>query len=93
MFALAFLNVGGEEILLVALLALAFFGVDKLPQAARALGRWRAKMQQQIDAVAREIETPEEREFRKQTEFERRRESQVRSPPREDDSHPVRKDS
>ncbi len=75
---LAFLNLGATELALIAVLLVMFFGIDKLPAAARALGRAQAEWSRAKKDIERELRTEEERELSKQREFERQREAQVR---------------
>lgn len=74
---LALFNLGAPELLLVLVLLVVFFGVDKLPETARRLGRMKA----QFDRLGRQwtaaIETEEDRMMREMLEFERVREQQV----------------
>lgn len=51
-----FLNLGGGEIFLVVLCVLMFFGTDKLPEVARALGKGMKEMKNATAEIQREIE-------------------------------------
>lgn len=54
---LAIFGIGGTEFLLIAILFIAFFGVEKVPETARALGRFQAELK----AQAGKYKTEEER--------------------------------
>jgi sec-independent protein translocase protein TatA len=51
-----FLNLGGGEIFLVVICVLMFFGTDKLPEMARALGKGMREMKNATAEIQREIE-------------------------------------
>lgn len=76
--ALAFLNLGATELVLIAVVFLLFFGVDKLPAAGRAIGKLQGQWARARRDIEREIRSEEERELDKLREFERRRELQMR---------------
>lgn len=75
--ALAFLNLGAPEILLVGLLLLLFFGADKLPQMARSIGRAKAELEKTQRSVSEALKNEEEKALDEQLAFERERERQV----------------
>jgi Sec-independent protein translocase protein TatA len=75
--SLAFLNLGASEIALVLLLMLLFFGVDKAPQMARALGRLRGELDRAKGQVEAALKTEDERAYDAQLEFERERERKI----------------
>lgn len=74
---LAFLNLGPSELAVLLLLFLLLFGVDKVPQMARSLGRARAELTRAEADVREALETEEERLMREQLAFERAREATV----------------
>ena len=74
---LAFLNLGPSELVVLLLLFLLLFGVDKAPQIARSLGHARAEMQRAEAQVREALETDEERQTREQLDFERQREATI----------------
>lgn len=51
-----FLNLGSGEIVLVVLFILMFFGADKLPEMARAIGKGMKDMKNATAEIQREIE-------------------------------------
>jgi len=51
-----FLNLGSGEIFLVVMCILMFFGADKLPEMARALGKGMREMKNATAEIQREIE-------------------------------------
>ena len=55
-FLVLFLNLGGGEIFIVVLLALLFFGADKIPQMARAFGKGMREMKNATAEIQKEIE-------------------------------------
>lgn len=75
---LAFLNLGATELVLVAVVFLLFFGVDKLPAAGRAIGRLQGEWSRARKQVERELRSEEDREDDRLREFERKRELQIR---------------
>lgn len=79
MTVLALLNLGTSEILLLLVLMVLLFGVDRLPQLARSLGRAKAQFDGARRQLSLEMETEKERQLREQLSFERQREQQVAS--------------
>lgn len=55
-FLVLFLNLGGGEIAIIVILVLVFFGADKLPEMARALGKGMREMKNATAEIQREIE-------------------------------------
>jgi sec-independent protein translocase protein TatA len=55
-FIVLFLNLGSGEIALVVLLIIMFFGTDKLPEMARAIGKGMRDMKNATAEIQREIE-------------------------------------
>jgi sec-independent protein translocase protein TatA len=55
-FIVLFLNLGGGEVALVVLLIIMFFGTDKLPEVARAIGKGMKDMKNATAEIQREIE-------------------------------------
>lgn len=53
---LLFLNLGGGELFLIALVALMFFGAGKLPEIARGLGKGIREIKDAANGIQREIE-------------------------------------
>ncbi len=51
-----FLNLGGGELTLVLLFVVMFFGADKLPEMARAIGKGMREMKNATAEIQREIE-------------------------------------
>lgn len=51
-----FLNLGGGELFVIMMFILVFFGADKLPQMARALGKGMREMKNATAEIQREIE-------------------------------------
>lgn len=75
---LAFLNLGPGEMLLVLVLFLLLFGVQKAPEVARSLGRAKAELDRVQRGAAEALRTDDERALEKQLAFERMREEHVR---------------
>jgi sec-independent protein translocase protein TatA len=76
---LALLNLGPSEVLLVLVLLVLLFGVDRVPQLARSLGRFKGEMERARRQFERAVEDEEARALREQLEFERQREAQMRA--------------
>lgn len=76
---LALLNLGPSEVLLVLVLLVLLFGVDRVPQLARSMGRFRGEMERARRQFERAIEDEEQKALREQLEFERQREAQIRA--------------
>lgn len=76
---LALLNLGPTEILLLLVLLVLFFGVDRLPQMARSVGQMKARLEQTKHQFSQAMEDEEAKLLREQLEFERLREQQVAS--------------
>ena len=55
-FVVYFLNLGSGEVVLVVLFILMFFGTDKLPEMARAIGKGMKDMKNATAEIQREIE-------------------------------------
>ena len=55
MSTLLFLDIGGGEILLIALFILIFFGTDKLPKLMRDFGKGMNEVKQATNSIKREI--------------------------------------
>jgi sec-independent protein translocase protein TatA len=55
-FIVLFLNLGTGEIFLIMMFILIFFGADKIPQMARALGKGMREMKNATAEIQREIE-------------------------------------
>lgn len=51
-----FLNLGGSEIFLIVLVALMFFGADKIPEIARGLGKGMREIKDAANGIQNEIE-------------------------------------
>ncbi len=51
-----FLNLGGSELFLIILVALMFFGADKLPEIARGLGKGMREIKDAANGIQHEIE-------------------------------------
>lgn len=77
MLPLAFLNLGPSELAILLLLFLLLFGVDKVPQMARSLGKARAEMQRAEAQVREALETDDERKTRQLIDYEREREANI----------------
>ncbi len=75
----AFVGLGATEILLVGVVAFLLFGVDKLPEAARALGRARAEFERARSRVMNELALADSALTKEQVAFERGRERQMDS--------------
>lgn len=74
---LAFLNLGPAEIAILLILFLMLFGVDKVPEVARSLGRARAELQRAQEEVSTALQSEEEREASELLAFEREREATI----------------
>lgn len=74
---LAFLNLGAEELVLILLLFFLLFGADKVPELARGLGRFQARIGAAKREFEREVKSTEERERDELQAFERERERKV----------------
>ena len=55
-FLILFLNLGTGEIFVIMIFILIFFGADKLPEMARALGKGMREMKNATAEIQREIE-------------------------------------
>ncbi|MBI3512183.1 MAG: twin-arginine translocase TatA/TatE family subunit [Bacteroidetes bacterium] len=55
-FIVLFLNLGSGEVFLIVMFILIFFGADKLPDMARALGKGMREMKNATAEIQREIE-------------------------------------
>lgn len=75
--ALAFLNLGSSEVLLILVLFLFLFGAQKVPELARSLGRAKAELDKAQREVREALSTEDERALQEQLAFERLREQQV----------------
>jgi sec-independent protein translocase protein TatA len=53
---LLFLNLGGSEFVLILLVAVMFFGADKLPEIARGLGKGMRELKDAANGIQEEIE-------------------------------------
>lgn len=53
---LLFLNMGGGEVVLIALVVLLFFGSKNIPSLAKGLGKAMREFQEASDGIKREIE-------------------------------------
>lgn len=76
---LALLNLGPSEVLLVLVLLVLLFGVDRIPQLARSMGRFKGEMEKARRQFERAVEDEEARALREQLDFERQREAQMRA--------------
>lgn len=76
---LLFLGIGPTEVVLIVLVFLMFFGVDRIPDIARRIGKMRAQFDNARREVARELKTEEQRADEEAVAFERMRERQIRS--------------
>lgn len=74
-----FLGIGPSEVVLVVLVFLVFFGVDRIPDIARRLGKLRAQFDSARREIQRELKTEEQRAQEEADAFERVRERQVRA--------------
>lgn len=83
MQALAFLNLGASEMVLILVVLLLLFGADKAPQLARSLGKARARLDQARVQFTEAVKTAEEKAWDSQLDFERERERKIAeaSPP------------
>lgn len=75
---LAFLNLGGTELVLILVLVLLLFGADRLPAIARSLGRARSDMERARREVTAAFESEDDRQLSEQLMFERAREEHMR---------------
>ncbi len=75
---LAFLGLGTTEVLVIVAAVFLLFGVDKLPEAARALGRARAELDRARTKVMNEISLADMGVTPAQVVEERQREKQMR---------------
>jgi sec-independent protein translocase protein TatA len=53
---LLFLNLGGSELFLIILVAVMFFGADKIPEIARGLGKGIREVKDAANGIQNEIE-------------------------------------
>lgn len=65
---LAFLNLGGGEIILILLVVLIFFGAKKIPELARGLGQGMKEFKKATQEVQDNINNPSIEEKPKKTE-------------------------
>jgi Sec-independent protein translocase protein TatA len=77
--AVGFLTFGPGELLLVLGLIVLLFGVDAAPRVARELGRWQTRLSQTSSDILRTIEIEQQGLSREQADFERARETHIRS--------------
>lgn len=73
------LGVGPTELVLIVLVFLVFFGVDRIPDIMKRLGRLRAQFDSARREVERELKTEEQRQHEEMAAFEAVRERQVRA--------------
>ena len=57
---LAFINLGGQEMLVIFLIVLLLFGAKKLPELARGIGKSMGEFKRARDDFEREIATAEQ---------------------------------
>lgn len=74
-----FLGIGPSEVVLVVLVFLVFFGVDRIPDVAKRLGKMRAQFDSARREIQRELKTEEQRAQDEADAFERERERHVRA--------------
>lgn len=74
-----FLGIGPSELVLIVLVFLMFFGVDRIPDLARRVGKMRAQFDSARRDIQRELKTEEQRAEEEAAAFERVRERHVRA--------------
>lgn len=72
-------GVGATEMFLIALVFLVLFGVDRIPEIARTIGRLHGRFDAMRREVQREMRSEEERADDERRAFERSRERHVRA--------------
>lgn len=88
---LAFLNLGGGEMLLLLVLFLVLFGVEKAPDLARGLGRARAELDHAQRQLTSALRSDDERSLVQQLAFEEERDRHVRGQPLDEEEAAVRR--
>ena len=76
---LAFINFGGQEMLIVFLIVLLLFGAKKLPQLARGIGKSMGEFKRAKDEFEHEITRAEHEETEKKSSSEKKSDNSAES--------------